>query len=102
MLVRIPLRKAPKIFSYALWGVVMFRLIFPFSFESIFSLMPTPANIIPPDIISSQNPAVQLADMPVSVTAYSAMPIIRQAGEANPVITAIEAAGFVWLFGIIV
>jgi len=105
MLARIPLRKAPKIFSYALWGVVMFRLIFPFSFESIFSLMPTPANIIPPDIVSSQNlqsPAVQLADTPVSVTAYSAMPIIRHVSEANPVVTVIEAAGYVWLAGIIV
>ena len=58
MLVRIPLKKAPKIFSYALWGVVMFRLIFPFSFESIFSLMHTPTNIIPRDIVASQNPGV--------------------------------------------
>lgn len=32
MLVRFALRKAPKIFSYALWAVVLFRLICPFSF----------------------------------------------------------------------
>ncbi len=38
--VRIVLQKAPKVFSYLLWSVVLFRLISPFSFESIFSLLP--------------------------------------------------------------
>jgi len=37
---RLLLRKAPKIFSYVLWTVVAFRLIFPFSIESALSLMP--------------------------------------------------------------
>lgn len=40
MLVRIPLRKVPKIFSYALWGVVFLRLICPFSPQSPVGLMP--------------------------------------------------------------
>lgn len=31
--VRLILKRAPKIFSYALWSVVLFRLICPFSFE---------------------------------------------------------------------
>ena len=47
---RLLLKKAPKIFSYALWGIVLFRLICPFSFESLFSLLlinpePIPSNI---------------------------------------------------------
>jgi hypothetical protein len=33
------LRKAPKIFSYALWAVVLFRLICPFSFTTAFSFL---------------------------------------------------------------
>ncbi|MCL2198145.1 MAG: M56 family metallopeptidase [Defluviitaleaceae bacterium] len=37
---RLPLRLAPKIISYCLWIVAGFRLVFPFSFESFFSLMP--------------------------------------------------------------
>ena len=32
--------KAPKVFSYALWLVVLFRLVFPFSVESSFSIVP--------------------------------------------------------------
>ena len=39
LLVRLLLRKAPKIFSYALWLVVLFRLLCPVSFESGFSLL---------------------------------------------------------------
>ena len=34
MLVRLLLKRAPKIFSYALWGIVLFRLLCPFSFSS--------------------------------------------------------------------
>ncbi|WP_324823088.1 M56 family metallopeptidase [Sinanaerobacter sp. ZZT-01] len=37
---RMLLKKQSKIFSYILWAVVFFRLIIPFSFESIFSLIP--------------------------------------------------------------
>ncbi len=40
VLARLLLKKAPKIFSYALWSVALVRLITPFSFKSIFSLMP--------------------------------------------------------------
>ena len=47
ILIRMLLKKAPKVISYALWGVVAFRLIIPFSFESMFSLMPRNTNIVP-------------------------------------------------------
>lgn len=39
LLVRLVLRKAPKIFSYALWFIVLFRLLCPVSFSSAFSLV---------------------------------------------------------------
>ncbi len=37
---RIILKKTPKIFSYFLWIVVLFRLVCPFSFESFVSVVP--------------------------------------------------------------
>ena len=43
MAVRLILKKAPKIFSYALWLVVLFRLLCPVSLVSEFSLIPEPA-----------------------------------------------------------
>lgn len=37
--VRLLLRRAPKVFSYALWAVVLFRLLCPVSITSAVSLM---------------------------------------------------------------
>ena len=38
ILLRLLLKKAPKVISYALWGVVLFRLLCPVSIESSLSL----------------------------------------------------------------
>ncbi|ABZ85416.1 peptidase m56, blar1 domain protein [Heliomicrobium modesticaldum Ice1] len=38
LVLRLPLRRAPKRISYALWGVLLFRLVCPVSFSSFFSL----------------------------------------------------------------
>ena len=38
VMVRPMLKKFPRIFSYLLWGIVLFRLLCPVSFESAFSL----------------------------------------------------------------
>ena len=40
ILVRLFLKKAPKIFSYALWGIVLLRLLVPVSIESPVSVVP--------------------------------------------------------------
>ena len=39
LLARLLLKKAPKVFSYALWAVVLFRLLCPVSISSDFSLL---------------------------------------------------------------
>ena len=39
LVARLLLKKAPKVFSYALWAVVLFRLLCPVSLSSVFSLM---------------------------------------------------------------
>ncbi|HOV66143.1 MAG TPA: M56 family metallopeptidase, partial [Bacillota bacterium] len=40
MLIRPFLRKSPRVFSYVLWLVVLFRLVCPFSIESDISVIP--------------------------------------------------------------
>ena len=40
LIARVFLRSKPKIFSYILWGAVLFRLICPFAFEADFSFVP--------------------------------------------------------------
>ena len=47
ILIRLVLKKAPRIFSYLLWSAVLFRLVCPVSFESIFSLVPGVIRSIP-------------------------------------------------------
>ena len=39
-IVRILLRKAPKLFSYVLWAIVLFRLVCPYSFTTEYSFVP--------------------------------------------------------------
>ena len=41
LLARLALRRAPKISSYALWAVVLLRLLCPFALDSAFSLLPS-------------------------------------------------------------
>ena len=73
MLVRVLLRKAPKIFSYALWGIVLFRLLCPVSISSGFSafavldqaraeqtVVPSPGSMADPVIHEENHSAVEV------------------------------------------
>lgn len=60
MLVRLPLKKAPRFITVLLWVLVAVRLIFPFSPESPVSLVPDnepiPANIFTPEMPEDPSP----------------------------------------------
>ncbi len=65
ILVRLLLRKAPKIYSYALWAVVFFRLVCPFSIQLPVSAVPVQPRTIPrhrlfesPSIQSGMRPSI--------------------------------------------
>lgn len=45
ILLRIVLKKAPKWINCVLWGIAGLRLVMPFSFESVFSLIPSAETI---------------------------------------------------------
>ena len=69
LLVRLLLKKAPKVFSYALWAVVLFRLLCPISFE-------TPVSIVPhlPDTSMGYNLADESIDLAgAGIAAYQAV-----------------------------
>ncbi|MCL2702947.1 MAG: M56 family metallopeptidase [Defluviitaleaceae bacterium] len=126
MLVRIPLKKAPKVFSYVLWGVVLFRLICPFSIESIFSLMPASLNTIPQAIAYSRAPSIQtgiqFAGTPVNAAINNVPPPVISdisnpysnvnintninapaslGNSANPIHAFLQSAGYIWVIGFI-
>ena len=101
--IRFLLKKAPKFISYALWGVVAFRLIIPFSFESIFSLMPRNTNPapIPHDIIYQQSPKINSGIEAVDSFVNNSLPAPAVEASVNPLQIYVKIGTFIWLFGII-
>ena len=41
LIVRLFMKRLPKVFSYALWSIVLFRLLLPFSYELPYRSIPT-------------------------------------------------------------
>lgn len=44
--IRLPMKKAPRVFSYVLWVAVLFRLICPIAIENSFSMIPSADNMM--------------------------------------------------------
>ena len=117
LIVRLFLVRAPKIFSYALWLVVLFRLLCPISFESGFSLL----GILGVDteeqgtveyISDSFGPELQTGQtiaVPAAATAEDA-PELRQAETAQKrafmrsedvIQISLRAGSIIWAIGVI-
>ena len=99
MIARIPLKKAPKTISYALWSVVAFRLVCPVSFESIFSLFPSKTTQVSRTITHRQ------AIMAVSRTAASSVSSAAPApamtpAASDPTQTVILVCSYLWAAGV--
>ena len=106
--VRLLLRKAPKVFSYALWLVVLFRLLCPVSLVSEFSLIPD--RMAPTPVGEAPVSQLQYWVEPEtdSVPTFQA-PDTKWEGpdpvEPNPVSPppgAVEILSWVWLAGLLV
>ena len=103
MLIRLLLKKAPKFISYALWSVAAFRLVIPFSFESVFSLMPRKANavLLFPDSVELQRPQVNSSlEIVDSFMGRSAPTPVAGTG-ADPIQYFFEIGAYIWLLGMI-
>ena len=87
ILLRFALKKAPKVFTYALWGIVLVRLLCPLSIGStfsVFNLIDTPVEdygyissvieYVPADIVHTENPSVVLPVPSVSEVINDALP----------------------------
>lgn len=114
LLARLVLKKAPKIFSYALWAVVLFRLLCPVSITTDFSLLglfDTPAventqhttamEYIPYDVVHTPDLEVQLPVPPaINEVVNNALPQEHAALGADPLEGDFAIGSFVWLLGI--
>ena len=61
MLARLILKRAPKIFSYALWSVVLFRLLCPVAFTAPVSVL----NALEPEVQEASESEWQLLCRPL-------------------------------------
>lgn len=100
MLVRLPLKKVPKVISYALWGVVAIRLLCPFSFESMFSLLPTSPTLIPQNIAYQQSPKINSSIIAVDTYVNRALPSPTVSANVNPLEVYTRISSYIWILGI--
>ena len=102
LLLRIALKKAPKWVNVLLWGIVAVRLAFPFSIESVLSLIPS-AETISPSIMMDTVPSVQTGVPAINnvinpVIGSSLAP--APGASANPLQIWIPILSIVWAVGV--
>lgn len=102
LIARLFLKKSPKVLSYALWGVVLFRLICPFSFESIFSLLPAKTNPISQDIVYEAIPTIDTGIPAINNTVNQLLPAATPAASVNPLQLWVFIGSAVWLLGMVI
>ena len=102
LLLRGVLRKAPKWLHCLLWGVVVIRLVMPFSIESVLSLVPS-AETLPPDIIITNIPTINTGiptiNSAINPIISEALTVVPESG-VNPTQIILSVAAAVWLVGL--
>lgn len=108
IIARLLLKKAPKVFSYALWSIVLFRLICPFSFSAGFSLFgllgpaQTGTSIpqyIPQDIGMMGTPTVDTGVDNVNTVLNASLPAATPFASVNPMQALLTLGTLIWLTG---
>ena len=99
---RIILKKAPRFIICLFWGMVAFRLLFPFSVESVLSLIPS-SQPIPTNIAYAAQPSVDtglaIVDKRVNPIIINQLAPIHEAG-VSPLQIMITFCSAVWLVGV--
>ena len=114
ILLRQLLKKAPKAISYALWGVVLFRLLCPVSIGSDFSVYnlfdaPTEESgtvtsvieYVPSNIVHTEYPSVALPVPGISDVINETLPQGEEQLRADPLEGPIFIATYVWMAGVL-
>lgn len=102
LILRLVLKRAPKRAICALWALVAIRLVCPFSFESVLSLIPS-ANPIPEEIVYMEQPQINSG---IIVVDQVINPVISEnlapspVESVNPVQIWLAVAALVWSVGV--
>lgn len=110
LLARILFKKAPRIFSYALWAVVLFRLLSPVSFSLPVSLLGALQNeparggrmeYITEDIGYMERPQITLPVPGLSETVNDVLPLADRTASVNSMQVYMIVGAYIWLLGIL-
>lgn len=116
MFIRMLLKKTPKKYSYLLWSVVLFRLICPVSFSSIFSIFQAKPfdmttaqkgggatlSFIPADIGYMDTPRVTLGIPTMNSIISESLPTATPYASVNPMQILILLGTILWCTGIVI
>lgn len=102
ILTRFFLKKAPKIYSYCLWSVVLLRLTIPFSFQSIFSFIRINTKAIPVDIMYSPVQQINSGIRVIDSVVNNSLPAPAVVASVNPMQIWIWLGQSIWILGLIV
>ncbi len=99
---RILIKKAPKVFSYALWSIALFRLLIPFSFESVASLIPVSSTPVSQDIAYNRVPTINTGITVADNLINNVLPApVNAASGASPIQMLIFIGTIIWGCGIL-
>lgn len=103
LVARLLLKKAPAWIKCALWAIVAVRLVWPFSVESVLSLLPS-AQTIPPSQLYVPEPQVNTGIGSLNSAINPGFSQVFQAeplnNSVNPLQVASFVAGWVWVLGV--
>lgn len=108
LLIRFPLKKVPKIFSYILWVIVLFRLICPYSFSTTFSFLKSISFLnsktkpIPINIGLLGQPSVDVGINKVNNVINSVLPSATPYASTNPMQIILFSISLVWIIGVLI
>lgn len=103
LLLRFPLKKAPKWITVLLWSIIAIRLICPFSFESALSLIPS-AEAINPRVLTDNfeiNTGVSFINNTINPIIQNSDITISQEKSVNVLKLIVQIFSKVWIIGII-
>lgn len=99
LLARLALKKAPRGLACWVWLPAYFRLVCPWSVQSVLSLLPFRANPVPLGILTAQTPRVDTGVTVVDELVNAQLPAAQPQDSATPMQVAVWVAAIVWLAG---
>lgn len=103
LIARMVLKRAPRVYSYALWSVAALRLMIPFSVTSFYSLFPKDSNpqFLPPDLLLQASPRIQTGLPALDMAVNQILPKAEPIASVNPLQIVALIGTWLWLIGII-